>query len=350
MLLDVNGVRVLLSSVKSSTRRGIAASAIRQRLSCQQARRIRLSMAQSYGRVLLKDYEEACLGEGEERAWSLEARVRQSVEVPPDLAGPDKSTAGEPGGYSGRCRWPLVIALDVAYSKHRTDTAVASGVLYCVADGKATAEYTIVGQPKFPYRPGLLAFREVPLLTAVVEHLLARSDESSQHVDQRIILLCDGHGIAHPRHCGVACHLGVLFGLPSVGVAKSHFVGISSGSSVCGDDGAANKDNVQLKDAQSADVNDRADPSHDRNALIAQLGHRRGSMLWLTVNDRSDAGAVLRTQDGVRPLYLSAGHRISTAEAASVVLALCIHGVRQPQPIRLADHLGRAVLRQHEGR
>ena len=83
------------------------------------------------------------------------------------------------------------------------------------ADGTVVEERMVTGRAEFPYVPGLLAFREVPILLDVLRTLDTPAD----------LLLCDGQGLAHPRRCGAACHLGVVTGLPAVGCAKNHFVG-----------------------------------------------------------------------------------------------------------------------------
>jgi deoxyribonuclease V len=144
----------------------------------------------------------------------------------------------------------------------------------------------------FPYVPGLLAFREVPSILAALNRLERRPG----------LLLCDGHGLAHPRRFGLACHLGILTGLPAIGVAKRQLIG-----------------------------------EHE------PLGNRRGD--WQPLRDGQEViGAVLRTRDGVRPVYVSTGHRVSLATAVDLVLA-CAPRFRLPQPIRLAHGLATRPLR-----
>ncbi|HUD70367.1 MAG TPA: deoxyribonuclease V [Dongiaceae bacterium] len=139
---------------------------------------------------------------------------------------------------------------------------------------------------RFPYVPGLLSFREAPAILAAFERLRSRPD----------LLLCDGQGIAHPRRLGLASHLGLLLGIPTVGCAKSRLVG-----------------------------------AH------AEPGLRRGHRAPLLFGGRQ-VGWVLRTCDRVRPLYVSPGHRMSLAAAAAWTLA-CGAGFRLPEPTRLADRL-----------
>ena len=150
-------------------------------------------------------------------------------------------------------------------------------------------EEVVVDSPlRFPYVPGLLSFREIPPLLAALERL--RTD-----VD---LLMCDGQGIAHPRRFGLASHLGVLLDRPSIGVAKSRLTGEAR-----------------------------------------EPGLRRGARSPLIL-EGDIVGSVLRTRDGVKPLYVSPGHRVSVDTAVELVLA-CHAGVRLPQPTRLADRLTR---------
>jgi deoxyribonuclease V len=183
-----------------------------------------------------------------------------------------------------------VAALDVSYAVGE-DRTVAAAVV--VADGEIVEERTVGGRADFPYRPGLLAFREVPILLEVLDRLVTPVD----------LLLCDGQGLAHPVRCGSACHLGVVTGLPAVGCAKSRFVG------------------------------EHAEP-----------GPRRGDRAPL-VDGGERVGTVLRTQDGVRPVYVSPGHRIGIEQADELVLGLC-SAYRLPDGLRRADHISRQALRR----
>ena len=153
--------------------------------------------------------------------------------------------------------------------------------------GLELLEYAEAERPTdFPYIPGLLSFREVPTLLAAFDKLKQAPD----------LLLCDGQGIAHPRRFGIACHLGVSLGIPSIGVAKSRLVG-----------------------------------SHREPALAA--GSRAPLM------DRGEEiGSVLRTKDKTNPLYISVGHRVSLDTAVAYVLACC-RGYRLPETTRWADGL-----------
>lgn len=135
----------------------------------------------------------------------------------------------------------------------------------------------------FPYVPGLLSFRELPAVLPAFERLERLPD----------LILCDGQGYAHPRRFGMACHLGVLLDVPTIGVGKTRLLG------------------------QHA-------PVPDRRGASSPLRH-----------DGRKIGAVLCTRAGVRPLYISVGHRISLARALEFVMA-CTTRFRLPEPIRAA--------------
>jgi deoxyribonuclease V len=144
----------------------------------------------------------------------------------------------------------------------------------------------------FPYIPGLLSFREVPAALAALEALPAAPD----------LILCDGQGIAHPRRCGLASHLGLLARTPSIGVAKTRLVG-------------------------------------EHRAPAA----RRGA--WAPLVHRGERiGAVLRTRAGVKPVYVSIGHRVSLATALRLVMA-CTRRYRIPEPLRWAHRLASGEAR-----
>ena len=139
---------------------------------------------------------------------------------------------------------------------------------------------------RFPYVPGLLSFREVPAVIQVLERLTVIPD----------LLLCDGQGIAHPRRFGIASHLGLLCGIPSIGVAKTRLIG------------------------------EPVEPPDQRGASVPLRYH--GETI----------GAILRSRPGVKPLYISIGHRISLATALDYVMA-CVTRYRLPETTRWAHRL-----------
>lgn len=196
-----------------------------------------------------------------------------------------------PTGGPRRVR--LVAGADLAY---RPDGrwAWAAMVLVALPEGRLVESATAAGPPSFPYVPGYLSFREGPLILAAFKRLRARPD----------LCLFDGQGLAHPRRFGLACHLGVLLGLPSVGCAKSLLVG------------------------------EYRDP-----------GPERGDWSPLSL-DGDQVGAVLRTRAGVKPIFVSPGHRIGVREAIRWVLA-CSR-FRVPEPIRLAEHVVNRLRQEEE--
>jgi deoxyribonuclease V len=152
---------------------------------------------------------------------------------------------------------------------------------------------TVTDSVTFPYVPGLLTFREAPLLLAAFEKLKNIPD----------LILVDGQGIAHPRRIGLASHLGVVLNIPTIGCAKSR---------LCGE--------------------------HD------MPGMKAGS--YTELEDRGEViGAVLRTRDGVKPVYVSIGHMVDLPSAVRWVGACC-RGYRLPEPTRLAHQAAGGNLKE----
>ncbi len=173
----------------------------------------------------------------------------------------------------------------------RGDTAYAAVAVLRYPD-LTLVEVARAAQPvHFPYIPGLLAFREAPAILAACQQLQAEPD----------LLLCDGHGLAHPRRLGLASHLGLFLDRPTIGCAKSR---------LCG--------------------------RHD--TLPPEAG------TWVPLDEGGEIiGAVVRTRPGGRPLYVSVGHRVSLESAVHYVLATLwrppgsAHArYRLPEPCRLA--------------
>ncbi|MEV4348443.1 endonuclease V [Actinoplanes sp. NPDC049596] len=184
-----------------------------------------------------------------------------------------------------------VVGLDVTYAD---SFGVAAAVVIDVATLAVVEAATAAGPVSFPYVPGLLAFRELPLLQEAIGRLSAAPS----------LVICDGYGLAHPRRFGLACHLGVLLDIPAFGVAKTPYVGAYS-----------------------------------------SVPEARGSSSDM-VDDGEVVGRAVRTRDSVKPVFVSAGHRIHLDDC--VALALRLSGrYRIPEPTRQADILSRKRLAEH---
>lgn len=142
-----------------------------------------------------------------------------------------------------------------------------------------------VADEAFPYIPGLLAFREGPAIIETYGKLGVKPD----------VLILDGQGTAHPRGVGIACHVGVLLDVPAMGIAKSRLYG-----------------------------------------FFEEPGPEKGSWTPLVSKERERIGAVLRTKDRTKPVFVSPGHRIDLETALEIALS-CSNGRRVPEPTRLAD-------------
>lgn len=140
----------------------------------------------------------------------------------------------------------------------------------------------------FPYVPGLLSFREIPVILKALSLLDTVPD----------MLMVDGHGIAHPRRLGIAAHLGVLLDMPSMGVAKKKLIG-----------------------------------SYD------ELGPHKGDSSMLTHKGEM-IGTVLRSKEKVKPLFISPGHRLSHEQAVAIARA-CLLKHKLPEPTRIADKISK---------
>lgn len=190
----------------------------------------------------------------------------------------------------GPTRPRVVAGLDVAYAED--GERLAAAVVALDIDTLTVVDSAVsTGRPAFAYVPGLFAFRELPALLDAFRKLSVTPD----------VLVCDGHGLAHPRRFGLACHLGVLTGLPTFGVAKTPLVGTW-------------------------------DPP----------GRERGA--WAPLRDGAEiVGRVLRTQTDVKPVFVSVGHRINLDNACALTLKLSPR-YRLPETTRQADRACRAAL------
>lgn len=178
-----------------------------------------------------------------------------------------------------------VLGADVAFPGDGR-TARAAVVVLAWPSLEPVEEAVAERPTAFPYVPGLLAFREMPPIMAALESIATPPDA----------ILCDGQGLAHPRRFGLACYLGLVTGIPTIGVAKSRYVG------------------------------EHETPGTERGA-------------WTPLVDRGEiVGSVLRTRTGVRPVFVSPGHLVDQAVAREITLA-CAPRYRVPEPTRRADRL-----------
>ncbi|MDG4865130.1 endonuclease V [Streptomyces sp. T-3] len=183
-----------------------------------------------------------------------------------------------------------VTGVDVAYDDAR-DVVAAAAVVLDAATLEVVEEATAVGRISFPYVPGLLAFREIPTVLAALESLTAEPG----------LVVCDGYGLAHPRRFGLASHLGVLGGFATIGVAKNPF-----------------------------------------GFTHAEIDAPRGSESAL-LDGAEEVGRAVRTQAGVKPVYVSVGHRAGLDTAVAHTLHLAPR-YRLPETTRRADSLCRRAL------
>jgi len=185
----------------------------------------------------------------------------------------------------GRAR-PIryVAGADISWDRER-GLGFAGVLVFSFPELEEVERVSTVGPVRFPYVPGLLSFREGPLLLECFSRLKTEPD----------VVLFDGQGYAHPRRIGIASHMGLCLDKPTIGCAKSRLIG-----------------------------------EHRMPGL------KRGNRAAL--KDKGETiGAVLRTRDGVNPIYVSVGHRVGLDEAVRIVLR-CSDGYRVPRPTRLADH------------
>jgi deoxyribonuclease V len=209
-----------------------------------------------------------------EEAQALQEELRADVVVRDDF-GDIRTVAGVDAGYEDDPRDPEGAVL------------ARAAIVVLEFPSLTPLDYAIARRPTtFPYVPGFLSFRETPAVLAALAELRVRPD----------LLICDGQGIAHPRRLGIASHVGLLAGLPSIGCAKSLLVG-------------------------------RHAPVPDERGAHVPLIHRG-----------EQVGAALRTRPGTKPVFVSPGHRVGFESAVDLVMA-CTTKYRLPETTRAADGL-----------
>jgi len=173
------------------------------------------------------------------------------------------------------------------------DEIIAVACLYKYPELVYLGHETAIKKATFPYVPGYLTFREGPAIIETINSLSIKPD----------LILVDGQGIAHPKGIGIASHIGVLLNIPAIGCAKSRLVG-----------------------------------------EYKEPGFKKGAWSHLKYNGRT-VGAVVRTKNNVRPLFVSPGHRIDLKASIEIVLG-CTSKYRIPDPLRMADFISKKLKRE----
>jgi deoxyribonuclease V len=189
-----------------------------------------------------------------------------------------------------------VAGVDIAYSR-RGSFFVGALVMMSFPDLVILSRSTKMRKVTFPYIPGYLTFREGPLIMQILKEVKKEKKPD--------VIIFDGQGIAHPRRCGIATHIGVLLDTPAIGCAKRPLSG------------------------------NYTEPDPDRGSF-SELRHEGETI-----------GAVLRTRDGVKPVFVSPGHRMDLTNALDIVLR-CAAGYRLPEPVRQAHRYAGEVKRKKE--
>ena len=179
----------------------------------------------------------------------------------------------------------LIAGADVSYTKE-SEIFYASVVVFNLQTMERVEEVTASGKVDFPYIPGLLSFRESPILLKAFAKIKSEPD----------VIILDAQGIAHPRGIGLASHIGLLLDKSSIGCAKTRLIGEYN-----------------------------------------EVGGEAGCHSQLTVKDKI-VGAVLRTRKNVKPVFVSPGHKIDLKTSIALILKSC-RGYRLPEPVRQAHNL-----------
>jgi deoxyribonuclease V len=209
-------------------------------------------------------------------AWDVSYREAAGLQ---ERLREDLVLSGDAGGIR------IVAGADVSYER-QGQTFFAGIVVMDTVTFEIIEHAHHVARVSFPYVPGFLSFREGPVILAALEKLTTAPDA----------VIFDGQGIAHPRGLGLAAHMGLLLGIPTVGSAKTRLVG-----------------------------------------EYADVGEKRGSEALLTHNGRG-VGYAVRTKERTKPIFVSPGHLISSEAAVQLVLSCTTH-YRIPEPIRQAHML-----------
>lgn len=198
----------------------------------------------------------------------------------------------------------LIMGLDISYFGEKQQKGIACGVLWNYLKNKPIDHYLKLREIKFPYIPGLLGFRESPLLAQLIM-------DSGFEPD---LILCDGHGMIHPRKFGEAVQLGFALDIPSIGIAKSPFVGFSKWKS------------LERKKGNRTEVwENKPNNSNDR--------------------DNRTLGYAVCLADKRKPVFVSSGYKTDLGLALKIAVNTTKNH-RQPEPLYLADQISRSERRR----
>jgi deoxyribonuclease V len=202
--------------------------------------------------------------------------------TPTEAVALQRKLAGQIDTLTPLCKCELIAGADVSYSRF-SKILYAGVVVLRMADLSVVEQQGAVCETSFPYIPGLLSFRETPALLEAFAKVQTEPDA----------VMLDGHGFSHPRRFGFTCHIGLWLDRPCLGCAKSRLVG-----------------------------------------KYKEPGRKAGSVSPL-LDDHENIGQIVRTKDGVKPVFVSVGHKIDLRSAVELVLATC-RGYRIPEPTRQA--------------
>jgi deoxyribonuclease V len=199
-----------------------------------------------------------------------------------------------------------IVGVDISYfKKNNYEYGVACAVIWDLKQNILKNQYLVKDHIQFPYIPGLLGFRESKLLARVISKCPNKPD----------LIMCDGHGLIHPRRFGEATHLGLALDIPSIGIAKNPFIGF------------CDPDKVKKLKGEKTPIY-KNDPCKHTNGKLNEL-----------------LGYLVCLNNGSKPVYLSSGYKISL----NIALKTCLISStehRQPEPIYLADKFSREDLRK----